>query len=282
MYNEIVAVLPTNKSMVFLRVREGGVKYYLNELPYYLENTRCVLAPMNVQFSRDKQSANKIGFVTTPKSNYNINIRSEAGTFTIDSDSMKIHASIKENLSGQFSTILRHYYNREFIDSTIAPNYFKRCSDKPGSYSVSLKRTTNTKIFPFKQSYISDFTIPLKKTNEIDLTDWFSFLWTKNTFVKEPTNDYFTDFQYTDIYNYLFDFKFNVDVLNLELFNKKFSNEFFEVTSNLVKQSEHAYLLSVSVKCKKDLIPYQNRSLLFEMASIMDQMNNLKLQYKAL
>jgi hypothetical protein len=277
-----IIAIPEGNSIVFYRTRVNGVKYFQNELPFYYENNFCILAPRNTQYLKNKEMAGKIGFITTPKSSFNDNSRSESASIKVLTDSSKIAISIKENLAGQFSTLIRHLYNNDYIDSTVAPNYFQKCTDKPKAEMVKIKKSSGAKTFPFKHSYICTETIPLVSKNEIDLKNWFSFFWDKNSFPKTPNHDFYLDFQFTDTYNYLFEFDKAVEVTNAEGFTQKLSNEFFEISSNLVKQDANKYLLSVVIKVKQEKLQVEHGAKLLEFTGLLDQLNNSKLSYRIL
>ena len=73
-----------------------------------------------------------------------------------------------------------------------------------------------------------------------------------------------------------------MEVLNGGEFTKKLSNEFFEISSNFVKQESNKYLLSVIVKVKQDLILEKDESKMTDFVNLLDDINKLKLNYKTL
>lgn len=281
-YKETVFAVPEGKSIVFYKTRKNGLKYFPNELPFYLENTKCALIPQNVQFINNKAHANKMGFTRTPKSSFNDNVRVEAGRCLISTDSMKVRLTIKESLNGQFSTILRPYYNKDHIDSTVSPNYFKKCTDKPNAFSVIMKKGSVSNVFPFKHTYNCEESISLLNPSELNLKEWFSFLINGEEIIKKPNHDFYFDFQFTDTYNYLFEFDKPVEIVNMDDFAKKISNEYFEINSNLVKQEVNKYLLSVVIKVKQEVLPHKEAQKMIDFVSILDAINQLKLNYKVL
>ncbi|MBK7667115.1 MAG: hypothetical protein IPJ32_07005 [Sphingobacteriaceae bacterium] len=273
-------IIPEGNRYKYYVPRHRGVTYLLDELPFYFEGTSCVLMPCTD--CPGKGVKQQISFLGVPKSTFNENVRYEAASIKVNSDSMKLSFFIKENLSGQFSTLLRHYYNNDFIDSTVRADIYKKCTDKPAFGSLEIKKGALQKRFPFKQTYNCVGNIKLTNKNEINLTNWFSFIWTKDQFNKVPNHEVYSEFQFTDSYNFLFEFDKPVEILNAENFTKKLSNEYFEVTSNVVKQGEDKFLLSVIVKVKKEMISEKDASKIIEFVSILDEINHLKLNYKIL
>lgn len=270
--------LPVKSSFKFYMPRFNGIKYFPDELPFYCEGTFCALFPKNTKAANYKEGLQNMKFIKTPASTFNENVRSENAMLKIDLDSSIIHASIKTNLNGQFSTILRHYYNHEVIDSTIKVEYFKKCVDKPNSSSKYIKLTSQAKIFPFKSSYACSENIKIAK-DHIDLTNWFSFVLDKENFKEPLTQNYFLDFTFTDTYNFLFEFNKPTEVSNAEEFNKKLSNDFFEANSILNKQDGNKYLLTVSVKAKQYILPEEKIGYLTEYLNLLSQINSLKLKF---
>ena len=181
--------LPVKKSYKFYMPRINGIKYFPDELPFYCEGTICALFPKNTQAAKQIHGLQNMKFIKTSLSNYNENIRTESALIKVNLDSLITHLSIKENLNGQFSTILRHFYNHENIDSTIQKDYFKKCVDKPNATNARILKGSESKVFPYKTSY--NCSIQIKATKDsIDLRNWFSFILKKENFKQKITQDY--------------------------------------------------------------------------------------------
>jgi hypothetical protein len=280
---QTVFAIPEGKSLVFYKIRKDALKYLPNELPFYLEGTMCALIPQNTHFSSIKTSiTNKMLFTKTPGSSFNENLRSEIVKCNISIDSSKIRLAIKENLSGQFSTLLRPYYNNEYIDSTVSGKYFKKCTEKPFAKDITIKQISSAKTFPFKHTFGGEETIFLQKNSEISLLNWFSFVFSKKEIGSKPNHDYYMDFQFTDSYNYLFEFDKPCEIINSSSFTKKIINEYFELSSNLTKQESNKFLLSIIVKVKQDIIPKKDADKFMDFITALEDLNNLKLNYKIL
>ncbi len=271
--------LPVKKSYKFYMPRFNGVKYFPDELPFYCEGTNCALFPKNTKASKQISGLQNMKFIKTPLSNYNENVRTENAIIKVNLDSLHARMLIKENLNGQFSTVLRHYYNNESIDSTIQKNYFKKCVEKPNVTNSTIIKGSESKVFPYKTSY--NCSIQIKPTKDsINLKNWFSFLFEKENFKQKITQDYYLDFTFTDNYNFLFEFNKAVTVINYEAFNKSITNDFFEINSKFVKQENNKYLFTISTKAKQYLIPEAKKNLLIEYVEQLNELNNLTLKYR--
>lgn len=270
--------LPTKKSYKFYMPRFNGISFYPDELPFYCEGTYCALFPKNTKATKQIPGLQELKFIKTPISNYNENVRTENAVFKINLDSLIIYGATKENLNGQFSTILRHYYNNTFIDSTIQKDYFKKCTEKPNVYSENIIKSSESKIFPFKTSYNCSFKIKATK-DSLNLTNWFSFILKKENFSKPLTNNYYFDFTYTDTYNFMFEFNRPISIINIEDFENQLTNDFFEINSKIIPQGNNKYLLSLTTKAKQYMLPKEKANLLTEYLEQLNKFNLLKLKY---
>ncbi len=273
-----ILVIPHKNVYRYVIPRYNGLKYILDELPFYYEGTTCALLPcLNCL---GNTANNRMIMINTPSSTYYENERVEAAVFKVNTDSLKINAIIKENLKGQFSTILRHFYNKESIDSTINENYFKKCTDKPNAFNIKINPGLGSEIFPVSHSFHCSENLSPNNKITIDLHNWFSFTFKKEEYTEIPSHDFYFDFQYTDVYNFLFEFDKPIEITNANELTKNLSNDYFEVNSNLVKEEGNNYLLNVMVKVKQKALPEKDGAKLLEFVNTLDEINNFKLQLK--
>jgi hypothetical protein len=288
-YEYLILGVPNGKSSRLIRQRNDGLKFNADELPFYMQGVNAALRAANYHIfeissytkATDFLSVAKvINFIKTPASTENENVRTENGVITINPDSSIMHLSIKENLNGQFSTILRPFYLKESIDSTISPTYFKRCIDKPGAVRITNKLVYKSNVFPFKNSFACTEDIPMNNSKAISLKDWFAFTYKPEMINGDPNFDYYTDFRYSDAYNYLLKFAKPVEIENLADFTHSLNNKYFEISSGMVKQDESNYLLSVTVKVKQELLPKEEGNLLLAFINELNQINNATVKLK--
>jgi hypothetical protein len=288
-YERVVYGVPDGKKVKFIVPRYSGLKYNVDELPFYLEGVNAAVLGVNYKIfdltqyttATDFHHLSKVlYFVKTPGSSENENVRTENGSFKVNMDSVLIHANIRENLNGQFSTVIRPLYLNDAIDSTVHPVYFKKCTDKPNAQKIKITSTSKSDIFPFKHSFNCTEDIILKQNMEIPLTNWFSFTFSKNDINQLPNFDYYLDFKYSDMYNYLFQFNKPVSITNAGDFTKSINNKYFELTSNLVRQDDSSYLLSLAVKVKQETLPKEDGQLLLDFVNELDALNNGILKLK--
>jgi hypothetical protein len=83
-----------------------------------------------------------------------------------------------------------------------------------------------------------------------------------------------------DVYNYAFEFNKAVTIVNPEDFTKSIKNNYFELSSSMVKQTETAYLLNVMVKIKEEVLPESKAQELIAFSHELDNLNHAVLKLK--
>lgn len=276
-YENNVIAIPSGNSYIYFMPRYEGIKYHLNELPFYYEGALAALNARNFQEDVKNKEDKKFKIMKTHKGTYNENTRTENATIKISLDSLKANLTIKESLSGQFSTVLRHLYLNEYIDSTIAPHYFKKCLDKPGASGQKIKLSSSINEFPFRYTFNCSEKITLSDAKSLNLKNWFSFPISKLAIPEMPTHDYYFDFDFSDSYNFMLDFGKAVEIKNLSDFAKKTNNEYFELESEIVKNSETTYLVKVKLAVKQLKLPLKQIQLLGNVIAGLEDLNNFTL-----
>jgi len=276
-YENYLVALPANNSFVYFVPRRNGVPYYMNELPYYYEGSIAALNGRNFQKNDKNQQSNYFKLIKTHKGTSNENSRIENTSVRINTDSSIAYLNIKESLSGQFSTILRHYYFNTYIDSTMPTMYFKKCTDKPKAEDVKIKLSSKITEYPFRHNFICSEKIKMESKNQLSMQNWFSFIIPDNITVA-PNHDYYFDFENTDAYNFLLNFSKPTEIENLLEFTKNLDNETFSLNSGITKQSERSYLVKVEVKVKTRKLTKTNADSLLGLAKALGELNNFSLK----
>lgn len=277
-YERTLIALPVGESYVYLMPRNEGLKYHLNELPFYYEGTFAALIPTNFQRNTEHKSKKVFRIVKTQASSFADNARSEKLIARINTDSLSARLTIKESLEGQFSTLLRPLYLNEVIDSTVNPFYFKRSLDKPNSKEHKIKAISKSENFPYKYVFDCSEKIVLKDSNTLSLKNWFSFIISKTTFPDKPNYNYYFDFMQSDSYEIELNFVRATVIKNREVLTKKVHNKFFDLESELTKNGANNYLLKVDFVIKEAIIPVEESHLLMEIIDLLDQLNNVTLE----
>lgn len=277
-YERNLIALPAKDSYIYFMPRYQGMKYHLNELPFYLEGTLAALTPRNFQ-DYVKNKNEKMIFIRTHRGTFNENTRSENASVKIALDSLKADFVIKESLSGQFSTVLRHLYLGEYIDSTISKHYFKKCVDKPLAFESKIKLSSKMTDFPFRYNFSCSEKMALTSRRNLQFKNWFSFVLSKAILPEKPSHDYYFDFDFTDNYNFMLSFNAPVVLKNASAFAKKIDNNYFEFESSIQQQSETAYLVKVKMVVKQNYIPERDMDLLMQLIVELEEINNFSLEF---
>lgn len=277
--NHLIAV-PSNNSYIYFMPRYDGIKYHLNELPFYYEGSLAALTAKNYQEGMENKDSKYFKLIKTHKGTYNENTRTENASVKISLDSATAGLTIKESLSGQFSTVLRHLYLNESIDSTIGPHYFKKCTEKPFATNIKSRLSSKINEYPFRYTFACNEKLALSSNQALSLNNWFSFTLNKNVVPEVPNQDYYFDFEFTDSYNFSLDFGSAVEIINLSAFTKKTSNDYFELDSEIIKNSDSNYLLKVKLAVKQQKLPVENNLLLTELVQQLEELNSFTLSLK--
>lgn len=278
-YEHEILGLPSNGKTLMFLPRYEGIKYHFTELPFYFEDAVAAIFPMNFQADTREKNKKLFRFEQTRNSSFNDNVRVEESTINIRLDSLKASLKTELALSGQFSTILRHFYLNDPCDSTIPKFYFRKCTDKPKAKLSKENLTHKSATFPFTTEFNCITYISLKDTFQFSLKDWFSFTFQKNELAKHSDLDYHFDFEQTDRYIFNLNFSREKNIKNLESFNNALENEFFTLNSSLVKLSNYSYKMEVLLKIKVKMLPKEKLHLLIDLVNELDRLNNFCLEF---
>jgi hypothetical protein len=278
-YENIILSIPAKNFYRYFVPRYNGLKYFPDELPFYFEGAVAVLFPATYTNKKGKTVSTLFKFIKTHQGTYDQNSRIENCRVSVNTDSLKASLLIEESLSGQFSTIIRPLYLKDDIDSTVNVIYFKKCVDKPGSANHKLILNSKSDLYPFKFEFHASEDVSFKERGEIDLKNWFSFLFNKKLIPEKPTHDFYFDFLFSDSYNFNFVFDTLVTLVNVEEFRRTIDNDYFELDSKIEKQ-ENSFLASVTVKVKKNMLPKEEGIRLIEFIDGLESINNFKIRYK--
>lgn len=279
-YENYLIAIPVNNTFIYFVPRTNGVTYFLNELPFYYEGSLAALTAKNYQETDKNKEANYFKLIKTHKGTSSENSRIENATININTDSLIANLTIRESLSGQFSTILRHYYQNTYIDSTIAPFFFRKCTDKPKASNVKIKLSTKITEYPFRFNFNCSEKINIESKTTLSLKDWFSFPIALKSTNEIPNHDYYFDFEFTDSYNYLVNFSKPTIIENTMDAVKKLENETFSLVSEIIKQSDTTYLIKVELKVKTRKLDKVNGADLLKLTSALKDLNDINFKLK--
>jgi hypothetical protein len=217
----LFAVLLEGGEVQFLYPKKERFGYYLNELPFYFENSLTRLIFLD-DFRYHKEAIQEeFRSVKTPASNYSDNVRQQSAEVNVDINRQKVKLDARISLSGQFSTLGRGSYLYGSCDPTVNPAYCERFGE---SFSSIINQNTYQVLdvkqdFPFKAEITAAFNADkvlssAGDTLVLDLTGWFDHITDENLNAKSRILPYYPDFKYSDTYTYQFQFNRKVEIID--------------------------------------------------------------------
>lgn len=241
-------------NIFYLRPKDHRFGFYLNEMPFYLENSGGFQIPQNIK--GDFNITDNTGFthnvnfpfVFTPGSNERENIRTANVFVKASLDSLKLSFNAKVDLQGQFSTLTRGFYQYGYIDTTVNPRYYQHISDIPSAKVIRTSVKVLSKDFPYKAVVLSSFTAEKSVREEnkvfaISIENWFQHVINPGFDAKERDLAYYPDFRFRDSYKYSISFDKKISLLNAEELNTFISNSFGQYTFKISQTDDHTLLL---------------------------------------
>jgi len=211
--NDFMFAIPLKDgSMHYLCPKSRRSGYYLNEMPFYYENTKTQLVLIN-DFANSKQPINEqTRFTRTPGSEVKDNSRKSNILVTIDLDSLNADFSAKIVLAGQYSTMCRSSYLFNETDPTVNPLYGARIWEINNNVKpVTSSAKVLSREFPYKTEISASYRVPRiitlsDGTYQVDLRHWFNFITYSNFSSSGRILPFFPDFKGSDVFTYLLRF----------------------------------------------------------------------------
>ncbi|MBL4753357.1 MAG: hypothetical protein JKY52_07165 [Flavobacteriales bacterium] len=227
--NEYAFAASISDKRFYLYPKQNIWGYYINELPFYWENTPA----LDIEFYNlwsDKIA--DLNFVTTHVNHPKDNIRVTNVKTLVSLNSNQLSCEANVSLSGQFSTMTRNLYVHNYIDSTLNPQYGRKINYAfIGNDPTTLEPKSSSSQYPFKTSfnlhYAATKMISKEGSNyQISLTDWFPHIVEEQVDTSRRSLRYYPDFQYQDMMNYYFVFADSVDLINKKELDAEIVNSY--------------------------------------------------------
>ncbi len=274
----LLTVLLKNNSIQYIYPKKAQFGYYLNELPFYYEDTKARLVHLNDYRNIKQAMSESQREIKLPNSTMADNIRRNSILVEINLDSLSAHFTSKIHLSGQYSTLIRGLYLNNYQDESVNPLYNKKIWEMNDQVEVVNQETTvEKKEFPFsttvKAEYICNDLIEVKEdTMTLNLTDWFNHIIYPNFDTTGRQLDFYPDFRGIDSYVYYI--QFNKDVRLIEsIKNIKINNAFGELIINVVQANPNTIKLSSSFKTISDSVDVHHMAAVQEIFDNLQRLN---------
>ena len=202
----IVPILKDN-TIRYILPKKDGLSYFMDELPFYYENTLIRLVNLLDYLNKYEPISEKFNSIPTPKSTLKDNKRSHTTMVDINTTTGTAIYNSKINLSGQYSTLTRQCYNStRKIDNTINPLYGITQWKNIDAKKTAIEQVKSESTFPYKANFKVTFSkekVLLKENNEITLAlkGYFNYI-TDSELNTDRVLSYYPDFLSFDTYNY--------------------------------------------------------------------------------
>lgn len=231
-----------NKSVETIFPKETNFGYFIDEYPFYFENTSAITTPYRI--TDTSAVILPPSFTKTHNSGFSTNIRNHTYTISIDLDKNTCNFEGSISLSGQFSTLTRSIYTHGMIaDSSINLDYYTKLVN---TFKTAKNIKTNVisveDKFPFKCKINQSFNFDElceKTTNgyHLNLGKLTCHIIEKLKDIDRQTT-YYSDFLMHDIFRYTIIFNNPVVVDNIEELKKEPTINSFGAYFNKINISE--------------------------------------------
>ena len=208
----------SNGEVSFFYPKRARYGYYMNELPFYFENTRARVVHLTDYIKREGMINEEFIQVYTPISPGSSNIRNTRIAVNIDLEKLTTEFNTQVYLSGQFSTMTRGLYQYDHLQEKVNPLYNKKVWEinsqvELNNHDISIE----TKEPPFtarvKAKYLADDLIAKDdKIYSLSLENWFNHIISTDLSAKNRQMDYYPDFSNRDSYIYFIKFDQEIEL----------------------------------------------------------------------
>jgi len=207
---EALYAVYVNKTFAMVHPKKSNSGWYVEELPFYWENTSGLILNYYDLFY---DLAEKPNILKTVPSTLNDNIRMSNIKTEINLENKTVSFDAKVSLSGQYSTMTRFMYLSGVVDSINNPLYNKIITGIDTPVKLKSKEITkHSNTFPFvfdvRASYESNEVITFKDDNSVavNLGGWFNHIIYEGMNTYNRQLDFYPDFVGQDTYRYYIKF----------------------------------------------------------------------------
>lgn len=282
----ILAVLLKNNTFQYLYPKKSQFGYYLNEIPFYFENTTARLVHLNDYRNYKKPIEEEKRLMTIPLGNISDNIRRTNAFVKIDLEKRSVNFDARINLSGQYSTLTRGLYQRNHKHETINELYNTKIWELNKQVElIKQECKVISKESPFTSNVNAKYQANnLLETNNdtisLSLVNWFNHIIYKDLDSENRQLDFYPDFCGQDSYMYYLEFSKNIKLINaFEPINIK--NEFGELTISVEQVKPNAIKISSFALTLKTRVTNDRIKFVKDIYDNIQKMNNSSLLFKS-
>ncbi|MEZ4887332.1 MAG: hypothetical protein R3E32_21550 [Chitinophagales bacterium] len=254
--NQLFAV-ETDKNMHYVYPKKDRFGYALNELPFYLQHASGLhIFQMTDSYKNDKN----ILFKPTPQNKASDNFRYNHVLAKVDLETTLVHFEADVNLSGQYSTMMRGFYQYEAIDSSVNERYSHHISDLNENAKIHRQKTEYEPVYPFKATALCDYTVPnlitaVSDTSfELNLYKWVYHIYHDGFEAKNRDLPYYPDFIGRDTYTYQIEFEQPIAIKPFKDLPLILENDFAKYIFSIEQKDDYTLLIRSDLTVKTDQV----------------------------
>jgi len=281
----LFGVILQNNTIHYLYPKKSRFGYYLNEVPFYFENSKARLVSLN-DYRCLKDPVNEgLRQSTLPGSQINDNVRTSNIMVRVSLDTLTAFFDARINLSGQYSTLTRGLYQYDYKDETINESYARKIfelNDKVRKISQETKITNRE--FPFPAVVKTRYQAGnlLKKNGDtiaLDMEKWFNHIIYSNLDTSNRQLDFYPDFCGKDTYTYFVQFDKNIKLISA-VEPTSVQNEFGELVLNAEQVSPVAVKITSFFVTTNSRVPANKIASVKQIYDKIREMNNSRMLLK--
>ncbi len=278
---ELIYSVKCKNELAFVYPKNRRFGYQVNELPFYLENTPS----LHIWQMADSHLNPKVVQVyPTPGSETLQNYRTTNVKVQVNLQTKQLLFESKLALSGQFSTLIRGFYQYNSIDSTVNPRYYRHFAKLSDATQITSKPEINVQSdYPFKADIRLQYTDntlitqPNNSTYQINLSNWIQHILADGFNAQKRTLPFYPDFKGTDTYNYYLEFDRDVRIEGFKDLPLTVDNEFGIYTFDIKQPNPHTMIIQSSFKTIADRLEANQVNLIAQIYNYVKQLENASL-----
>tara|TARA_R110002049_G_scaffold298444_3_gene488168 strand:- start:1560 stop:2897 length:1338 start_codon:yes stop_codon:yes gene_type:complete len=261
MYDNDYLITPIlkNNMLVYLYPKNKEFGYYINELPFYFTNTTVRFVHLYDYLVTNNEKLEVPRETVIRVSEKDENIRRTNVSVSVNTTNLTVDFKAKVNLLGQFSTVGRGIYQKDYRDRSINPKYSQKLWGLDKDFIVE-KESFEMKAFepPYTANveglYSGNHLISKVESNyEIDISNWFNHIIEQEVNSNDRHLDFYSDFRLKDSYVYYF--QFDKDVVVSGISDKLIENEFGKYEFTLSQLNPRTVKITSYLEIDALLIP---------------------------
>jgi len=214
----MIAVVLKDGHLQYIYPKNSNFGLYINELPFYFENTRTRLVQLIDYYVVNYELLEEAREIRIFSSTEDENIRRTNVLVKVDLAKSSLDFQAKIDLTGQFSTITRGIYQKDVKSPKVNKLYNEKLWSFDDAITLkSQKFVMKDKQFPYQANINAEFSgshLIQKNGNNyaIDMANWFQHVIYENMKTEERHLDFYSDFKAKDSYVYYFQFAGDVSL----------------------------------------------------------------------